>query len=80
MAELEFLGRLSVAFGDKMTKALPANINTVASLKLWLDTEHGGAHLSAPTVRAIVNHKIASDSQAITDNDIIAFYPPVGGG
>ena len=80
MAKIEFLGRLSVPFGETLTKPLPDQITTVAQLKLWLDTELGDTHLNSPSVRAIVNHKIAPDYQAISDTDVIAFYPPVGGG
>lgn len=80
MAEIEFLGRLSDIFETPIEKTLPAHIKTITDLRRWLGAELGHDQLDQPTIRAIVNQKIAPDNQPISNEDMIAFYPPVGGG
>ena len=80
MAQFEFLGRLSERFAPQMQLAIPSDIDTIAGLRPWLNTQLGCDHFSQPTIRAIVNGQITAEDGAISDKDTIAFYPPVGGG
>jgi len=80
MAELEFLGRLSERFAPKMQLSIPASIKSIAALRPWLNEQLDSDAFSHPSIRAIVNGKVTAEDGAISDKDIIAFYPPVGGG
>ncbi|MEP1231310.1 MAG: MoaD/ThiS family protein [Litorimonas sp.] len=80
MATVEFLGKLSDSCGPVQDLTLPQTVATVAALRDWLNTQFEGAPLASVTVRAIVNGKVAADTQTIKNEDTIAFFPPVGGG
>ena len=80
MAQFEFLGRLADQLGGPRQLSIPKHIDTVASLRLWLNNYLGCDFFSSPSIRAIVNDQIAADFAPITDKDKIVFYPPVGGG
>ena len=80
MAKIEFLGRLSDQCGKSQDVRLPRYVTDIAALRLWLNNRYDGEPLSSPSIRAIVNGKVTTDAQLISDQDTIAFFPPVGGG
>ena len=80
MAKIEFLGRLSDSCGPTQEITLTQSIEDVASLRTWLNNNLDGAPLASSSIRAIVNGKVATDVQLISNTDTIAFFPPVGGG
>ena len=80
MAKIEYLGQLSDKCGREQNIALPHTITDIASLRLWLSSTFEGDPLNFPTIRAIVNGQVAAETQTITNEDTIAFFPPVGGG
>ncbi|MEP6343615.1 MAG: MoaD/ThiS family protein [Maricaulaceae bacterium] len=80
MATVEFLGRLSDNCGPTQEITLPASLTNITALRDYLNAQLDGAPLTSATIRAIVNGKVATDTQTITNEDTIAFFPPVGGG
>ena len=80
MATIEFLGLLSDRCGRTQELTLPRSIKDVASLRTWLNNSLEGAPLASSSIRAIVNGKVADEMHAISNEDTIAFFPPVGGG
>lgn len=82
MARLRFFGRLQdVAGASTETVALPDGVRTAEALRAWLEETRGleGA-LADASVRIAVNAEIAQGDVAVSDDDEIAFLPPVGGG
>jgi len=80
MAKIEFLGQISDKCGRTKDLMLPLSIENVASLRTWLNNNLEGEPLASPSIRAIVNGKVAGEMHAISNEDIIAFFSPVGGG
>ena len=80
MAKIEFLGQLSDRCGRTPDLTLPKSIGDVASLRRWLNNSYEGDPLTSPSIRAIVNGKVAGEMQRVSNEDTIAFFPPVGGG
>ncbi len=80
MAQFEFLGRLTDQLDSPIELSVPPEIKTIARLRLWLNTSLDCDLFSDPTIRAIVNDNMASDTTIINNEDKIVFYPPVGGG
>lgn len=83
MARLLFFGKLGDLAGERMReRALPDGVATVDQLIAAITAEDAalGEALAAPSVRFIVNEKIADAGGAISDGDEIAFLPPVSGG
>lgn len=80
MAKIEFLGRLSDSCGPAKDIRISDDIKDVANLRKWLNTQLDEEPLSARNIRAIVNGAIVSEEHLISNSDIIAFFPPVGGG
>ena len=67
--------------GDEF--ALPEDVTTVAQLVDWLkghDDACGEAFADLNTVRVAVNRDHATFDQPVTDDDEVAFFPPVTGG
>ena len=59
---------------------IPASTNmTVNALRLLLIDKYGEQHFPN-NILCAVNHEIANDSTQLSDNDEVAFYPPVTGG
>ena len=52
---------------------------TVNALRLLLIDKYGEQHFPN-NILCAVNHEIANDSTQLSDNDEVAFYPPVTGG
>jgi sulfur-carrier protein len=65
------------------TRALPADVATVADLVTWLKTqgpEYQTAFTSADIVRAAIDQRHVKPETALGDAREIAFFPPVTGG
>ena len=59
---------------------IPASTNmTVNALRLMLIDKYGEQHFPN-NIPCAVNHEIVNDSTQLSDNDEVAFYPPVTGG
>ncbi len=62
---------------------LPADVNTIALLKLHL-AKRGEAWVNLfngnQTIRAAINHALVDNNAAIKNGDEVAFFPPVTGG
>jgi molybdopterin synthase sulfur carrier subunit len=59
---------------------IPASTNmTVNALRLMLIDKYGEQHFPN-NILCAVNHEIVNDSTQLSDNDEVAFYPPVTGG
>ena len=59
---------------------IPVSPNmTVNELRLMLIDKYGEQHFPN-NILCAVNHEIANDSILLSDNDEVAFYPPVTGG
>lgn len=77
-----YFGRLRENAGRREEiLALPEAINSISSLKLWLDSEHAlGGALQDPSVKTMVNQTLVHDDVALSGDEEIGFLPPVGGG
>ena len=65
------------------TFELPAEVNTVGALRIWLVQKGepwASAFANTRRVRAAVNQDMADDDAAVKDGDEVAFFPPVTGG
>lgn len=80
MAKIEFLGHLSDTCGPAQNISLPETVTQIAGLRDWLNSRFENAPLAPPSIRAIVNGAVVTDDKVISNTDIIAFFPPVGGG
>ena len=80
MATIEFLGLLSDRCGRTQELTLPRSIKDVASLRTWLNNSLEGEPLASPSIRAIVNGKVAGEMQRLSNEYTVAFIPTVGGG
>ena len=77
MVDVEYCGRLSTLFGTRAKVGLPDTVATVSALRAHLDRD---GQLSHPSIRAVVNDAVVSESYPVRSGDRIAFLPPVGGG
>lgn len=82
MTKVLYFGRLSDLTGVQSEKvSLPPGIKTAGELRVWLDDRfEAGGQLRDETVRIALNNEITFDSALISEQDEIAFMPPVGGG
>lgn len=82
MARLLFFGKLG-DLAQTRTREFPLGaINTISALKTAItetDTSLGDA-LNDPSVRCAVNEELTRGDSSISDDDEIAFMPPVSGG
>jgi len=63
--------------------SIPENIATVSELVDWLKTREGGyaeAFADQNVVRVAVNQEYVTLDHAVSDEDEVAFFPPVTGG
>lgn len=84
MTKLFFFGRARDAAGrGEMTCDLPASVETVRDLRVWLvqcDPELG-AVLLARDIRVVADHTICvNESASVRGASEIAFLPPMSGG
>ena len=82
MANLLYFGRLADVTGKTFdTVSLPNGVNTIASLRTWLDQKFGIKNVfQAPEIRAAVDNEFVDNDRVLNGNEEIAFMPPVGGG
>lgn len=83
MARLLFFGKLGELAGARMRDwALSGDTKTVALLieAIALEDRTLGEAIAAPSVRCIVNERLAARDATVSDSDEIAFLPPVSGG
>ncbi len=82
MARLMFFGKLGDIAGARARDFPLNNVDTVSALKAAIfENDNGlGEALGDPSVRCIVNEEMTRGDAAITDDDEIAFIPPVSGG
>jgi len=82
MAKLLYFGRLTDTLGTGAEMcALPENINTTATLRVWLDEKYvSQGVLLEQSIRIAINNELVAEPANISDTDEIAFMPPVGGG
>lgn len=62
------------------TVELPANADTVASVRDWLVTQGRDKLATAKNLRFAVNQELADLETPVKEGDEIAFFPPVTGG
>jgi molybdopterin synthase sulfur carrier subunit len=65
------------------TVAPPANVRTVGELAAWLATRGAGyadAFADPKRLRAAVNQDHVGFDAVVSDDDEVAFFPPVTGG
>jgi len=63
--------------------SIPESVNTVTALADWLtnrDEKFAEVFEQRSAVRVAVNQEYVSFDHAVSDNDEIAFFPPVTGG
>jgi molybdopterin synthase sulfur carrier subunit len=82
MARLSFFGRLTDSvFPAEQMLSLPGTVRDTHELRQWLSQIWTlGDLLEDPTIRIAVNDDIVSEPHPVSDQDRIAFLPPVGGG
>lgn len=60
---------------------LPTGVHNTAELRDWLVVNKNcAALLSCENLRCAVNQDMASWDSSVSDNDEVAFFPPVTGG
>ena len=77
---LYFAGLRDAVGLSEETVALPAGVETVATLAEYLAARHAGYAARRGHVRIARNEAFAADDEAIADGDVIALIPPVAGG
>ncbi|WP_417534731.1 molybdopterin converting factor subunit 1 [Marinobacterium stanieri] len=68
---------------DEETLTCPAGVSTLAGLVDWLAAERGAPWdkvLQAPDLICAVNQEVVDRQVAVSDQDEVAFFPPVTGG
>jgi len=63
--------------------SVPETVNSVSGLVDWLKTRNGGyaeAFADHNVVRVAVNQEYVTIDHAVSDDDEVAFFPPVTGG
>ena len=59
---------------------LPAEVQTVAELRQWLEQSIPQLHGRLVSVRFAVNEQFVSDEHRLGEHDVVALIPPVAGG
>ncbi len=81
--KLVYFARVREQLGcDEEELALPAGVTTLAELLDWLARrgEPWQRVLTAPDLICALNQEVAGPDAALSDNDEVAFFPPVTGG
>lgn len=79
-----FFARLREALGEENILP-PADMNgaSVRELKRWIVEQHSGElrdALSDPNIFCAVNQRVVEDDYLLSQEDEVAFFPPVTGG
>ena len=84
MAHLVYLGRFADLAGRREERVeLPAEALTLAGLRAWITRRDPalGAALSHARAQIAINHEIVRALEhPVSDNDEVAFLPPMSGG
>lgn len=82
MALVLFFGKLQDVVGQSQASIdIPSSIANTHDLRKFLNSKFGlNGDLQAPSIRIAVNGEIIDDHSSISNQDEIAFLPPVGGG
>ncbi|MEM9739932.1 MAG: MoaD/ThiS family protein [Pseudomonadota bacterium] len=82
MALITYWGKLADLVGTASeTHTLPEDVRDTQTLRRWLDGEKSGhGVLMDPANRIAVNDEIVAEPAPVSDQDQLAFLPPVGGG
>ncbi len=82
--KLIYFARVREQLGlDEETLALPEGIATLAQLVDWLVQERGepwGSVLQAPDLICALNQEVVDRQASVSEQDEVAFFPPVTGG
>ena len=82
MARILYFGKLQDVTGTSAeTIVLPSNVENTRQLRVFLDEQMklDGLH-EEPSIRIAVNNVVVQEPAIISNDDEIAFMPPVGGG
>jgi molybdopterin synthase sulfur carrier subunit len=76
-----YFASLREAFGTAAERVeLPADVNSVGTLRDWLVAQGRAELASAKNLRSAVNQDMANAATPVRDGDEVAFFPPVTGG
>lgn len=79
MARILLFGKLAETAGWRERRlALPANVKTLSALRAYLAVGH--EDISAASTRVAVNKRLAHGDEPVSDDDEVAFMPPMSGG
>ncbi|MBR9827433.1 MAG: molybdopterin converting factor subunit 1 [Oceanospirillales bacterium] len=82
--KLVYFARIREQLGcEEEQLALPADVTTVAELVNWLGQQRGEpwkSVLTAPDLICACNQEVAGLQSKVSDDDEVAFFPPVTGG
>lgn len=68
---------------DREEAKTPDDVRTVGALRDWLVAKgepYATAFANLKRIRAALNEELASDDEALKEDDVVAFFPPVTGG
>lgn len=82
MARLLFFGKLGELAQGRSRVVSLGGAKTVSALKAAISADDSllGKALNDPSVRCAINEELTSGDPEISDDDEIAFMPPVSGG
>ncbi|NVK30393.1 MAG: MoaD/ThiS family protein [Gammaproteobacteria bacterium] len=76
MIEVKFLARLKEEIGQDSMEIAARDGMTIADIKQQFFSD---AQFQLPILQAL-NHEFCDETTAVSDGDIVAFFPPVTGG
>jgi len=82
MLTILYFGRLSDRAQRRQESLnMPVHVNSLSTLKDWLDIEHSleGA-LADTSIKTMVNQELTHGNLTLKGDEEIGFLPPVGGG
>lgn len=81
---VKYFALLREAVGlDQEVLEIPESVKTVGDLRAYLeamDAKHKDAFTQVKRIRSAVNSSMTRDDAVISDNNEVAFFPPVTGG
>lgn len=79
MARILLFGKLAETAGWRERHlALPADIKTLSALRAYLADSH--QEIGAASTRTAVNKRLVHGDDPVSDDDEVAFMPPMSGG